>query len=104
MKITAEDNRTKIRRKNVAKRPNPQDLKTNSNYMHEALPPRVISKKTTGFGSEVSVMAGAVSSITVALVRRGVSGDVVREVDRGRTRPDTIDFYWLALIDNSRTK
>lgn len=49
-------------------------------------------------------MAGAVSSITVALVRPGVSGDVVREVDRGRTRPDTIDFYWLALIDNSRTK
>lgn len=49
-------------------------------------------------------MAGAVSSITVALVRPEVSGDVVREVDRGRTRPDTIDFYWLALIDNSRTK
>jgi hypothetical protein len=59
-----------------------QNLKTNSNYMHEALPPRVMSKKTTGFGSEVSVMAGAVSSITI-LVRPRVSGDVVREVDRG---------------------
>ena len=83
MKITAEDNRKKTRRKNVAKRPNPQNLKINSNYMHEALPPRVISKKTTGFASEMSVMAGAVSSITIALVRPGVSGDVVREVDRG---------------------
>ena len=83
MKITAEDNRKKTRRKNVAKRPNPQNLKINSNYMHEALPPRVISKKTIGFASEMSVMAGAVSSITIALVRPGVSGDVVREVDRG---------------------
>ena len=49
-------------------------------------------------------MAGAVSSITVALVRPGVSGDILREVDRARTRLDPIDSYWLALIDNSRTK